>query len=1195
MSIAPKRRKPFFPSRLSDANSLNLLGNGHSDACCGEDRPIKEEKVGFDELIFPLDRSIHDDCSAHEVIQLDFELDSTIKTEELGFAVLFIFSRMSGQTTLGVKLIKSDAVVAISATIQPKVTLAEAFNTCKILPAAESAEVSLEITEVPASNNTGASVISISQSSRCTLLTLSFNPSRISLISAQDFLEKIKGVLSALSHNPLLLCETLELITPTSGRLLPELSREIVVQRPEFVSESFFRVASEHPNQVAVSNGTQHYTYDQLSRSVRLLASQLLEVGLQPGEIVLISGISSFGMFASMLAVLAAGGVLVTLDQALPVERQNLIERICQPRHRIHVQSSNASKSAEGLRVDEWPVPAELNCLPNLSKPTNGFSDSAYIFFTSGSTGTPKGVLGTHLGLGHFLDWQRQTFPIGPGDRVAQIVALSFDPVLRDILLPLTSGACLYVPSREMLFDARQMLRWFAESNITLIHCVPSLMKAWLQADAGEHPFSSLRYILFAGEPLTDNLLNRFRSAASPTTQIFNLYGPTETTLAKLYNRIESIESGVQPIGFPQPGVDVAIFRERSIRCGLWEIGEIAIRTPYRSLGYHGAAALTAEVFRPNNETSDVNDLIYFTGDLGRVRSDGKVEIFGRVDTQIKIRGQRIEPNEVEDCLLSVDGVKDAAVTVRIGTNEEKVLLGLVVPSRAMSSAEASAFPRQIREKLKQKLADAMVPTRIVLRDSLPYLPNGKLDRKSISFLELQAQTDTASIRRDNTEIDPRMRRLVAAIEDALGIRITNLDLSFVDLGGDSLSFIGISLEIEQLLGWVPDNWEELSLSELNSLWTKRDNEKRLPQAQEFLMTAREAEMVGPETQRPAASGFWSFIETNVLLRALCIIIVVLDHIFELTGGFQIVSTTSLFFISGHSFGRFMVPQLWKTGSVSHVAKFILAFAVPAALYQLFRSIHFNTWWLPDLILLGTLWQSPEHPHFTYWYLDMLASNVAIMTGAILLWRHWKRPGTDVKLFMFVMGLFSLGLLLFALQKVAHVWDGTAGRSSVSPFLCFWIIALGWASAYASDIRKKLVITLVIFLIGLAGGSKINVLNDMFAAVTWFFYVSTLLALWLPRIPVPRIAKPAILTIATATLMIYITDPISRNVLVPMASIQDFWVLQAFLTVGFGVCAHYLWKIGYSKAMECARVCVSSLKDNARQMIRGGIINTRQS
>ena len=134
---------------------------------------------------------------------------------------------------------------------------------------------------------------------------------------------------------------------------------------------------------------------------------------------------------------------------------------------------------------------------------------AAYVFFTSGSTGVPKGVLGTHAGLAHFLAWERSNFPIGPGDRVAQLTALSFDPVLRDIFLPLTSGASLQVPQRDLLFGARDMLRWFSDSAITLAHCVPSLMKAWLQADSGDKPFRTLRYILFAGEPLTDSLLKR--------------------------------------------------------------------------------------------------------------------------------------------------------------------------------------------------------------------------------------------------------------------------------------------------------------------------------------------------------------------------------------------------------------------------------------------------------------------------------------------------------------------------------------------------------------------------------------------------------------------------------------------------------------------------------------------------------------
>ena len=665
--------------------------------------------AGHAVLDFPADRSLPHVSSALVKVTITLpplqpRSDAQPDMAIIGFGALFVFSRLLNQESLQARLVTGDdpdPTSFVCAEICRSATLAQAFATLRIGAASGATRVNLAVI-TPSGNPIGADteLSFLGDAAAGMHLSLRFDASKLAPQSAQDFLEKIGVVLNALNTTPDMRCADLMLLSNAARELIPDLSREIDAQQYEHVPTTFFRVATQYADYPAIANDARRYTYRDLSCAVNKLTAQLIGAGLEPGDVVAIAGFSSFGMIASMLAVLAAGGVLVTIDHALPEERQKLISSISKHRQLIQVRSvRDADPAPEGtIFTTDWPDIRELSKLSDMepSLPELAGNSSAYVFFTSGSTGVPKGVLGTHLGLAHFLDWQRSNFPIGPGDKVAQLTALSFDVVLRDILFPLTSGACINIPKRNLLLDARRMLSWIEESAITAMHCVPSLMKAWLQAHKEGKPFQSLRYVFFAGEPLLDTLLNRFSEAAGPDTRIINLYGPTETTLAKLANRIERIEPGVQPLGTPQPGVDVLIVCDRRTPCGLWETGEIAIRTPYRSKGYVNNEELTRQVFVENPCRDDPSDLIYYTGDLGRCRPDGKIEIFGRIDSQIKIRGVRIEPYEIESQLLKLPGVADAAVTVRSGAKEEKVLLALIVPDAPIAAGKLHEFGRTI-------------------------------------------------------------------------------------------------------------------------------------------------------------------------------------------------------------------------------------------------------------------------------------------------------------------------------------------------------------------------------------------------------------------------------------------------------------------------------------------------------------------
>ncbi len=1053
-----------------------------------------------------------------------------------------MFARLLQQETVQARVVV-DADLQVNSPVAARfaadATLTAALATVRVGAVTDGAEIDLTILERTSEPAGSGNVLTYMCGSEDLQLWLDFDAADLAPLSASDFLGKIGLVLDRLGAEPDMRCSKLVLLTRAARGLIPDLAREIPICDYEFIPSVFFRVAAQYSEHPAIANDSITYTYAELSRAVSHLANQLVAAGLAVGETVAISGCSSFGVLATLLAVLAAGGVVVTLDQTLPEERRKLIAEMSRARLQILVRPAGRAVPADANTIVavDWPSRAELDALPVEAPPSPMLSAdaSAYIFFTSGSTGAPKGVLGTHLGLAHFIEWQRSSFQIGCGDHTAQLTALSFDVVLRDILFPLTSGACIHIPRRETLLDARRMLKWIADTGITAMHCVPSLMRAWLPADNGNSSFRSLRYIFFAGEPLTDALLKRFIAAAGPDTRIVNLYGPTETVLAKLANRIDSVEAGVQPVGNPLPGTDVLIVRDRSVSCGLWEIGEIAIRTPYRSKGYLGNEALTRQVFVPNPTRDDPNDLLYYTGDLGRYRSDGKVEIFGRIDAQIKIRGIRIEPNEIEAYLLKLPGIRDAVITTRIATNTEKVLVGLVVPETPVASKDQAEFSRTICKSLRQRLPEAMVPTRVFPLDELPYLPNGKLDRKSIGAMELEMEGNEPSSALLVANLDETARRLIAGFEEALGLKIVNVDKSFVDLGGDSLSYIRASMVVEDILGYVPSDWEEKSLAELSRLKNVNTGAK--------------------------ASSWLTRMDSTVLFRAISIFIVTLSH----TGNFTFFTATSaLFVISGMNFSKFLRPGIRNTGDLGPTLQFIARFAIPAALWQATRGFALHQFWIPDLLLLGTFFENPNAAHFTFWFLDVLAANVlllAVITKFGFELRGRRPVEEDGRKSSFWSDLlWCLAALGIAFTQVFSGWlDGDPGETDVAPFKWLWMLALGILITQANTKTRKGLVTGLLGCLALVACSGVPSVARFLGQTDVFVFGSVLVLLWVERVPVPRLLQRPLLGIASATLFIYIVNYSVINRVMPHLGLPAWWPMQVGLAMVTGIVAKMVW------------------------------------
>ena len=635
-------------------------------------------------------------------------------------------------------------------------------------------------------------------------LLLAVQRASLSLEWMNAFLNQFKFLLEQITETPERQIQNYSLATEESKSLVPDPSEALSQPEMETVLSSFLSWAEQTPEQTAVSLLPGSWTYRDLSESARSIARALIAGGLKSGDVVAVTGKREFGLIASVLGVMFSGGVLLTLDGNLPTRRQKLMVEETEARFLLVLGETDMDTDDIGedlivLHIDsnaglpKEPAPADTT-LPEI-KP----EDAAYIFFTSGSTGKPKGILGQHRGLAHFIKWQRETFNVGPKDRCTQLTGLSFDALLRDIFLPLTSGGTLCLPVERDDFTPAVTLGWLQEEGITILHAVPSLTQSWLIGVSSEITLSALRCLFLVGEPLTEKLVRQWREAFPGDRQVINLYGTTETTLAMCYYLVpDNPLPGVQPLGRGISHSQALVLGPENQLCGIDEPGEIVLRTPFRTLGYIGDAVDDSSLkgFVQNPYSDDETDLLYFTGDRGCYRSDGSLRFVGRVDDQVKIRGVRVEPGEIETLLAVYPGVREVAVVVPLENSETKRLVAYITPDE---DDEEDVSAQVLRAYLENVLPEYMVPSLFVILDELPLTPNGKIDRRALSGLTL----DAAQIS-EQPFVGPRdflELRLIRIWEELLNVRPIGLHDDFFQVGGYSLLAIRLIAEIKEQLG----------------------------------------------------------------------------------------------------------------------------------------------------------------------------------------------------------------------------------------------------------------------------------------------------------------------------------------------------------------------------------------------------------
>jgi amino acid adenylation domain-containing protein len=567
---------------------------------------------------------------------------------------------------------------------------------------------------------------------------------------------------------------TVPLAEPAPGTVLDDIERHVAAD----------------PGAPALDDGTVTLTYDELWARAGAIAGALAALGVTTGDRVVLTGPRSTAFAAAALGVLRAGAVLVPCASTLPPARCAAMASEAAARQVVSVgPPPDWADGLDTLGVDRHAVPVDAGVPDAAAVPEPApVGPHAVIFFTSGTTGAPKAVLGRHPSIAHYLRWWRDTFDVRPGDRVAMATSTAFDVTLRNLFGPLCAGATVCIAPDDLLPE--DGLSWLARARVHVLHLTPSLAQAWLTeavdgSCAQERP---LRWTLFAGEMLTDDLVRRWR-VVNPG-RIGNMYGPTETTMSRcLYVVPDEPVAGPQPVGFPLPGSQVLVVDEHDALCPVGQPGEVLIRTRSGTAGYANDPDLQAARFVTNPFTGDPTDVVYRTGDVGSYRPDGSLQLSGRVDDQVKIGGVRVEPAEVAAVLGSHDDVRAAHVLVRRDDDGPTLVAYVAAPG-------SDRLRAALRRRCGEALPAAAIPTAFVFVDRLPLTPNGKVDRAALAALgtpTMTAATATAAPAADAAVPVLTLDALVEVWRDVLRRDDVHADTNFFDAGGTSVTAVRLA------------------------------------------------------------------------------------------------------------------------------------------------------------------------------------------------------------------------------------------------------------------------------------------------------------------------------------------------------------------------------------------------------------------
>jgi amino acid adenylation domain-containing protein len=560
------------------------------------------------------------------------------------------------------------------------------------------------------------------------------------------------------------------------------------------VPHRFQQQARVHPDRTAVGIGDHRATYKTLDSAANRVAQTILARRGKANQAVAILLGNDAQMFEAILGALKAGKFYVPLDPSYPTERNKYIaddvsaDLIITNSKNLHVADRLLEAGNEIINLDELDTHLPDDD-PNLSTRAD---DIAFIHYTSGSTGQPKGVIYTHRNVLHIVLRYSNGQHISSDDRLLLLSSYSYGASVGNIFSGLLNGAaiCVFDINREGLDKLEPFL---IEEDISIYYSVPTVFRHFAGALIGDKKFPKLRLIRLGGESVYKGDVELYQRHFHEGCLLHVGFGTTETNLVRecFFNKQTECHTEVAPVGYPVEDVEVLVLDERGETVGFDAVGEIAVRSRYISPGYWRRPELTKGAFLPDPE--DPRSHIYLTGDLGRMLPDGCLIHIGRKDSQVKVRGFRVEASEVEAALLNLKGVIEAVVMAREGDNSEKRLAAYVVLEKG-----SKLNPAGLRAALRRTLPDFMIPTAFTILDELPRTPSGKVERNQMPSPAAEHGRLQSGIIRPRNPVEAR---LVQVWEQVLGVSPIGIRDDFFNLGGDSLAAAELFAEIEAIYG----------------------------------------------------------------------------------------------------------------------------------------------------------------------------------------------------------------------------------------------------------------------------------------------------------------------------------------------------------------------------------------------------------